>query len=333
MRHFRPGDNKISIEADLRTQADSVCAPGATASTSSRFVLFDSSEMVMPAFARIGRTPNLAAIAGTGAPYSRSAGPVALVVDNAQPQVLSAAVSLMARLSAAAGRPIPIDVTAVPAAITDRDAVFVGAASQIPAAVLSQVGIADDSRAAWGEAVSSTRSDTDVTFDQWRDKLRGSGWRGQVSALEDWLSRTFNLSGSSLRLIPRTDAPYSPAGNSTLLVAQQSSPGGSGTWTLVTAPDASKLRSGMDMLTNQAVWRQLGGRITTIDAKDAKVTVQAAARTAFVETLPFSISDYRLIIANWLSANALFYALVLALLSIVLGLATAGLLSSTGRRS
>lgn len=333
MRHFRPGDNKISIEADLRTQADSVCAPGATASTSSRFVLFDSSEMVMPAFARIGRTPNLAAIAGTGAPYSRSAGPVALVVDNAQPQVLSAAVSLMARLSAAAGRPIPIDVTAVPAAITDRDAVFVGAASQIPAAVLSQVGIADDSRTAWGEAVSSARSDTDVTFDQWRDKLRGSGWRGQVSALEDWLSRTFNLSGSSLRLIPRTDAPYSPAGNSTLLVAQQSSPGGSGTWTLVTAPDANKLRSGMDMLTNQAVWRQLGGRITTIDAKDAKVTVQAAARTAFVETLPFSISNYRLIIANWLSANALFYALVLALLSIVLGLATAGLLSSTGRRS
>lgn len=333
MRHFRPGDNRISIEAVLSTKADSVCAPGATASTNSRFVLFDSSEFVMPAFARIGRTPNLGAIGGTGFPYNRAANPIPLVVDNAQPEVLSAAVSLMARMSVVAGRPIPIDVTAAAATVTDRDAIFVGAISQIPATVLSQVGIDADSQTQWGEAVSTVRPNTDVTFDEWRDKLRGSGWRGQISALEDWLNRTFNLSGSSLRLIPRTDAPFSPQGNAALLVAQQSSPGGSGTWTLVAAPDANRLRFGMDMLTNQAVWRQLGGRVTTIDAKDAKVTVQPAARVGFVETQPFSLSNYRLIIANWLSANALFYALVLALLSIVLGLATAGLLSSTGRGS
>lgn len=333
MRHFRPGDNKISIEAVLRTKADSVCAPGATASSSSRFVLFDSSELVMPNFARIGRTPNLGAVAGTGFPYSRAASPIPLVVDNAQPEILSSAVSLLARMSVAAGRPIPVDVTAAVATVTDRDAIFVGAISQIPATVLSQLGIADDSQTRWGEAVGTVRPNTEVTFDEWRGKLRGSGWRGQISALEDWLNRTFNLSGSSLRLIPGTDAPFSPPGNAALLVAQQSSPGGSGTWTLVAAPDANRLRSGTDTLTNQAVWRQLGGRITTIDAKDAKVSVQPAARVSFVETQPFSISNYRLVIANWLSANALFYSLVLALLSIVLGLATAGLLSSMGRRS
>ena len=62
MRHFRPGPNRIDIEAVLMTQADKICAPGASASHEPRFALFDSSELRVPRFARMAQLPNLAAL-------------------------------------------------------------------------------------------------------------------------------------------------------------------------------------------------------------------------------------------------------------------------------
>lgn len=333
MRHFRPGDNTIAIEAVLLTQADAVCAPGATASTPSRFVLFDSSELVMPAFARIGRTPNLNAISGTGAPYNRATEPVPLIVDNAQPEALSAAVTLLARMSVVAGRSIPVELAAATATVADRNAIFVAPAPQVPPVVLSQVGVASDSGSAWGMAINSDKPSTDATFQEWREKLSGSGWRGQVSALEEWFNRTFNMSGNTLRLLPGRDQPFSPPAGSALMVAQQLNPAGSGTWTVVTAPNASALRRGVETLTRRETWRQLGGHITTIGLSADKVNVKPVSRFAFRETQPFSLANYRLILANWLSGNTLSYSLLLTVMSILLGLATAGLLSSLGRRS
>ncbi|MBN9234422.1 MULTISPECIES: cellulose biosynthesis cyclic di-GMP-binding regulatory protein BcsB [Phyllobacteriaceae] len=332
MRHFRPGDNSIAIEAVLQTKSDAVCAPGATGSGSSRFVLFDSSELVVPAFARIGRTPNLSAVSGNGFPYGRAGEPVPLIVDNSEPKALSAAASLLARMSVAAGRPIPVKAATASGATTDRDAIFVGAVSQIPATVLAQLGIAGDVALTWGEATSPAGTNTDATFDEWRQRLRGSGWRGQVSMFEDWLNRTFNFSFSSLRLIPRSDRPFSPPGGTSLLLAQQASPDGFGTWTVATAPNADLLQEGVDALAQQTQWRQLSGRIAALDVLSHKVTTEPVVRFGFVQTQPFSISNYRLIVANWLSANALAYSVALAVLSILLGLATAGLLASLGRR-
>ncbi|WP_326494114.1 cellulose biosynthesis cyclic di-GMP-binding regulatory protein BcsB [Ensifer sp. SL37] len=55
MRHFKPGPNLIEIEAVLSAEPDKVCAPGTPASNDPRFALFDTSELRMPDFARIGR--------------------------------------------------------------------------------------------------------------------------------------------------------------------------------------------------------------------------------------------------------------------------------------
>ena len=109
MRHFRPGENVIALEAVLRTAADKLCAPGATALDSGRFVLFDSSEFVMPDYAHIGRTPELAALGGTAFPYNRAEYGIPLIIDRTQPDSLSAAATLLGRMSVAAGRLIPID--------------------------------------------------------------------------------------------------------------------------------------------------------------------------------------------------------------------------------
>ena len=332
MRHFRPGDNTIALEAVLMTQSDATCTPGATAQGNQRFVVFDSSELVVPAFARIARTPNLAAISGTGFPYSRSEYAIPMIVDRTQPETVSAAVTLMARMSVAAGRLIPVDSSTAATAVGDRNALFVSAISQVPPAVLAQVGVSNQSTSTWGESVASIRPNTEATFDQWREKLRGSGWRGQVSSLQDWMNRTFNISTNSFRIFPGPAAEFTPQGSASLVVAQEASPTSGGTWTLVTAPTVGALRDGVRSLAEQNTWRQLGGHITTVDSGDDKVATVNVTRFDFVETQPFSLSNYRLIIANWLSANALSYAVILTLLSILLGFATAGLLGSLGRK-
>ncbi len=332
MRHFRPGDNTIALEAVLMTNADAICAPGATAQGNQRFVVFDSSEFVMPSFARIARTPNLAAVSGTGFPYGRGEYPIPLIMDRTQPETVSAGVTLMARMSVAAGRLIPVDSTTAATAVGDRNALFVSAISQVPATVLAQVGVSNDTSSTWGETVASVRPNTEATFDQWREKLRGSGWRGQVSSLEDWMSRTFNISTNSFRIFSGPAAPFTPQGSAGLVIAQEASPLEGGTWTLVTAPTVGALRDGVRSLTEQNTWRQMGGHITTVDAGDDKVATVDATHFNFVETMPFSISNYRFIIANWLSANALSYAIALILLSIMLGFATSGLLGSLGRK-
>ncbi|OBQ70106.1 cellulose biosynthesis cyclic di-GMP-binding regulatory protein BcsB [Mesorhizobium erdmanii] len=332
MRHFRPGDNTIAIEAVLLTRADAVCAPGAASSDSKRFALFDSSEFVMPDFARIARTPDLGAISGTGFPYGRAQYALPLIMDRAQPEIVSAGVTLMARMSVAAGRLIAVDSSTAASAVADRNALFISAISQVPPAVLAQVGISSDSSSTWGETVSSIRPDTETTFDEWRQQLRGSGWRGQISSFEDWMRQTFNISASSLRVFPGPVALYKPQGNASLVVAQEASPTEGGTWTVITAPNASALLDGARALTAQETWRQLGGHVTTVETGGDKVQTVPVTRFDFVETQPFSLANYRLVVANWLSANALSYAVVLTLFSILLGLATAGLLGSLGRR-
>lgn len=332
MRHFRPGDNAIAIEAVLMTRADAICAPGATAQGAQRFAVFDSSEFVMPTFARVARTPNLAGTSGTGYPYSIAEYPTPLIMDRTQPETVSAGVTLLARMSVAAGRLIPVDTLSAATAVNDRNALFISAISQVPAAVLAQVGVASDAGSTWGESVSSIRPDTDATFNQWREKLRGSGWRGQVSSFEDWMNRTFNISTNSFRIFPGPEAPFTPQGSAGIIVAQQESPTGEATWTLVTAPSVNALQDGVRSLSGQGAWRKMAGHITSVDAGDDKVVSMPATRFDFVETQPFSLSNYRLIIANWLSANALSYAVVLIVLSILLGFATSILLGSLGRR-
>jgi len=331
MRHFRPGENTISIEAVLMSERDATCAPGSSASDDRRFVLFDSSELAIPDYARIGRTPNLSSISGTGFPYNRADAPVALIIDRAQPQSLTAATTLLARMAVAAGRIIPIDLSGSVAAAADRNAIFVGPISQVPAPVLAQVGVANDSRAGWGETVASVQVNTEATFDEWRDRLKGSGWRGQVSSLQDWLNRTFNLSANTLDIFQGPPDLFAPSGGSSLMFAEQASPTGLGTWTVVTAPTADNLEEGVRSVVTQIPWRQLGGRISTYDPVDQKIAAIATNRFNFMETQPFSLTNYRLIVANWLSANALSYSLILTLLSIVLGLATATLLRALGR--
>ncbi|WEK49629.1 MAG: cellulose biosynthesis cyclic di-GMP-binding regulatory protein BcsB [Candidatus Kaistia colombiensis] len=367
LRHFRPGVNRIAINAMLDTAEDAACAPGGSTAGGQRFVLFDTTTFVMPTFARIGRLPNLAAFAGTAFPYNRAVEPSALVMGRADPQIYSAAASLVARMALQAGRIVAL-APAPATGVGDRSAIFIGTAAQIPASVLSQVRVAESVRTSWRDetgagnrtvpaataagfealdgalrrpgaeisqapAASAETENTDATFNRWRNEVGGGGLPGQMAGLEGWLQRNFDISFSTFRLREAVTPPYEPTPKTTLIVAQQASPNGAGTWTVLTAPSEERLISGVHAISAVQRWPELGGALTTYSATTDAIESRPLLTFEFVSTQPVSAANLRLIAANWLSSNVVFYALALVGLCIILGIVTTGLLRRLGRWS
>ncbi|UVD58081.1 cellulose biosynthesis cyclic di-GMP-binding regulatory protein BcsB [Rhizobium sp. Pop5] len=333
MRHFKPGLNSVAIEAILMTKDDAACAPGATAGANPRFALFDTSELHIPDFARVGQRPNLAAMAGTGYPYGRSAEPTPLFIDRVDADTLSAAATLLGQMAIMAGHPIPVETVASPNTIGDHDAIFIGSISQMPATALTQANISTASQASWRPVVDAQTGvvDTGTAFEQWNSKVGGGVLRSRITAFRDWLWRNFDISRSSLQFVPGAEEIFTPSNAATLLVAQGSSPTGGGSWTLVTAPSAKDLREGLEVVTAQSNWPQIAGHITTYSSKTGKIETVPVTRFDFVPSVPWSIGNYRLIAANWLSTNILSYAFLLVVFLLLIGLTTASMLRKLGR--
>ncbi|HEV7305435.1 cellulose biosynthesis cyclic di-GMP-binding regulatory protein BcsB [Ensifer sp.] len=333
MRHFKPGPNLIEIEAVLVAEPDKACAPGTPASNDPRFALFDTSELRMPEFARIGRRPNLAAISGAAAPYRADAAAVPLFLDRADEDTLSAAATFLARLAVAGGRPIAVELITSPLAAGSRNALFIGAMPQLPKTVLMQVGIDSTRQMSWGNAEDSGQADeTQKAIDEWRTRLSGGAWRNQVTAFQTWVKQEFDISLSSLRIFPEAQAEYAPPESAGLLLAQGANPTDDATWTLLTAPTAKRLREGASAIADVTRWQQLSGRVSAFEPATDKVEVTPVTGFDFVQTQPPTLTNYRLILANWLSSNIMVYALLLIGLSVLLGLATASMLTRLGRR-
>jgi len=362
LRHFRPGINEIWFEAVTLAKSDLACAPGATLPGKSRFALFDTTVLSIPSFAKIGMSPNLAAVAGTGFPYS-IASRVALVTGRQDTADIGAAATLLARLAQRASRPLAVEVVANAAAVGDRPALIVGAAGQLPAGVLPRVGIAENVRATWpmrqDAVVVTPDAEGAAVFDAVIDRLQGrqatpqeSGgaapttegirdrWRGSLGgplaryfiAFDQWLQRTFDLSFAQLRSPSRAVQLYEPAEGTDLIAAQASDPDTRQVWTAFVARRGETLESTVDRIVSPGNWAAMAGQITAF--RGAQEThVISADSTSFVLTRPFNLSNMRLVFANWMSSNIGVYALALLLSCIGLGIGTALMLSRLGRRS
>ncbi|MFW8603855.1 cellulose biosynthesis cyclic di-GMP-binding regulatory protein BcsB [Rhizobium beringeri] len=333
MRHFKPGLNSVAIEAILMTKDDAVCAPGSTAGATPRFALFDTSELQIPDFARVGQRPNLAAMAGTAYPYGRATDSTPLFIDRVDADTLSAAATLLGQMAITAGHPIAVETVASPNTIGDRDAIFIGSISQMSTTALSQTNISTASQASWRSVVDAQVGvvDTGTAFEEWNSKVSGGVLRSRITAFREWLSRNFDISRSSLQFVPGADEIFTPPNAATLLVAQGSSPTGAGAWTVVTAPSAKDLREGLEALTEQLNWPQISGHITTYSSKTGKIDAVPVTRFDFVPSTPWSIANYRLIAANWLSTNILSYAFLLVVFLLLIGITTSSMLKKLGR--
>lgn len=334
LRHFVPGANAISMEAVLLTEADKACLPGATASATPRFALFDTSEFYMPNFALLGKKPDLAATSGVGQPYRADNSPVAISLDRADSDSLSTAATLVSRLAMSAGHPIPVETVASASAVGDRDAIFVGTVSQMQQALLAQFNITPSSQVSWlgGQGANQNGDDTEVMFDDWRRKVNNGKWQGQISSFEEWMKRNFDISPDTLRFLPSAEESYSPPANVSFMLAQGLSPSGDGVWTMATAPNSSDLRTGMAAISEEIRWRKVAGRVTTYDAATDTVQSISVQQPRFYVTREFSLSNWRLIAANWLSTNVLSYSLAFVGFLCLLGVITTAMLRMMGRR-
>lgn len=333
LRHFRPGVNTITVEAALRTAADASCAPGASSEEKPRFAIFGTSQFHMPDFARIAQVPNVAATAGIGFPYFMGQEPVSLFLGRIDEPTLSAAATFAGKIASASHRVIPLNVTMSAARMAERNAIFVGGISEMPLNVLSQLKIDQDSRNSWSPDITpQTVTQPSISLQDWQQRADGNFFSRQFEELSGWAKDNYDLSLSALRFAPPTDELYKPPKTAHLLVAQESDPTGQGTWTAVLAPDSAQLNEGMKEISTREEWEKMSGRIAIYSGAEEEMGSVPVSWFRFMPTQELSFANARLITANWLSDNIMSYALLLAAGSVLLGLATGGLLSLLGRR-
>jgi len=333
MRNFRPGVNKVVVEAALLTDQDNACAPGATTSQSSpRFALFDSSTFSVPTFARIGQTPNLAAIAGMAYPYSYSRETLPLVANFNDFNVMAASATVLGNLASAAGRPFDIATSPADNQLLAENAFFIGNINNLPDVVLSRVGLNPGAKQSWSDDDADVilQDNKNLTLKDWQ-QLHQSNWVNKLQNIYSSLRTTFNIS-DELRLFPGETTQYTPSREISAVMAQGPSPSSSGAWTVFTAPDNAMLRNAAQTLTQQENWNRSEGRITAYNRVNADVETMPVHNLSFIPTQPFSISNWRLIATNWLSSNALSYVILIIAFFVALGLTTSALISRSGRR-
>ena len=230
-----------------------------------------------------------------------------------------------------AGRSIPVSAAISTDAARARDAIFVGAINSLPAGVLTQVGIAEESRVTWmpvsGPATGGPAADQ-TSIEDWRRQRD----RPNLRDVGDWFSRTFGITLDMMRFAPTDDAAFNPSPDDMLLVAQGVNPAGNGVWTVIAAPTGDALAAGAGAIADHRTWERLSGYMSAVGNDMETVTSRPVATFSFVESRQPTFGNYRLIAANWLSANILSYSLLLVLACVLLGMGTSGLLSRLGRR-
>lgn len=355
LKNFKSGLNHVTIEAVLLTDADERCAPGETLSEANRFVLFDTTTLEFPTYGRIGRLPDLAVLSAGHFPDEDL--PATVVLARPDPLHYSAAGTLLARMARSAGAPVRAQF-ANAASADDESVLFIGAVDQVPAGLLNRVKVSEHLRMIWPSTPAAgdrsapqmastefslpaaqaspdrtTATSTDEVRKRWSETFQRRGVLQQtIGTVQDWMEKTFSLSVSSLSLEERTEAPYEPPQRASLLVAQSRTEA-SGVWTLVTARTDKALADEMARLANPMIWSQVAGRAIALEPREMKLQVEPIKDYRFVQTQPPSLTNLRLVAANWMSANILPYAILMLACCTFLGVATSLLLNRLGRRS
>ncbi len=358
MRNFKPGINIVWFEAVLLTDADDRCPPGGTLSETSRFVLFDTTNLAIPDFGRIGRLPDLANMSAGGFPLGSA--PATFVLARQNPLLYGSAGTLLARMARVSGEPVRA-VFANAAVVGDPSTVFIGAIDQLPSGMLQRVGVSERTRAIWqstpapvrtssaipgaegapSEKMTPERSLNDLSSQGSTDDIR-KRWTESLShrsflqtrfdAFKSWVEKTFNLSVASLVVHDNASTAFEPPPRATLLLAQGNSEG-DGTLTVMTARTEGELADATARLTEPELWPQVAGTIVTLNTNEDWIDVQPVRSFTFVQTQPFSLLNLRLVAANWMSINILQYALLLVACCAALGVTTYFLLKRLGRSS
>jgi hypothetical protein len=154
--YFRPGLNRIEIEAQLPAAEDSACDPLASIADRKRFLFLDSTQIRIPDLARIGRMPDLAVTATGGFPFIGGARQPKLYIPSPDRDSIAAAATLAGRMAASAGRPIDFRFTTTPPPVGSGATLVVAGAGALDDSLASALGLdAAQLRKAWSDRINA----------------------------------------------------------------------------------------------------------------------------------------------------------------------------------
>ena len=150
--YFRPGLNRIEIEAQLPAPEDAACDPLASIAAKKRFLFLDSTTLRIPELARIGRMPDLAVTATGGFPFIGGKKQPKLYMPSPDRESIAAAATLAGRMAASAGRPIDFRFTVTPPAVGSGSTLVIASGRGLDDTLAGAVGVdAAQLRRVWAE--------------------------------------------------------------------------------------------------------------------------------------------------------------------------------------
>jgi hypothetical protein len=185
-----------------------------------------------------------------------------------------------------------------------------------------------------GGDLADPRNEAIRTRDQWLQEVNGDSalgrfFSGITSSVRQAVNFNVELDADDGELVAPLVAPQA-----SIIMAQSAAPTSTTTaWTLVTAPTPALLSTSLAALSSPEVWTRLGGRLSAYDIESNTVQVIPAEDVDYVQTVPLTFGNLRLIAANWFSINNGVYAIALVLVAAMLGLVTWLLVTRVGRQS
>ncbi|MFC3072437.1 cellulose biosynthesis cyclic di-GMP-binding regulatory protein BcsB [Shinella pollutisoli] len=311
LRAFRPGANRVELLAELPVAADAACRPEARDDARPRFILLDTTSIEVPALARLGRLPDLAALAGKAYPYAGGKG-FDLFLDRADAGTAAAGLTLLSRLALAARAPFDVTIAlGAPAAGSSRDALVItaqgefaelGAAGKgaFPDPVVT-ASISDGPAADSAALLEAFRSATAAGEDDLSLTARARLWLAEAPRR---FGRWLNYDGEA----PAHAVPHGEGALVTL--SQMRSPDGLATWTTLSAAAPDEAEAGARRLVEPAVWRNLEGGTAIVEKAGLSVVSMPAAERYVAGLADRSPGNLRRVAAAWFSDNFEIYVLL-----------------------
>ncbi len=316
MTNLRPGRNEVSVAVNLATESDAVCSPGWTGQAPTRFVLSNTSQLRLPDYARAAAMPDLLVTAGSGWPYAGTV-PTPIAVGSG-PDSLVSAMLMLSRIAAASGNILPVEVARAAELDPAQNAFIVMPLPEMPPPVLGSSGVSGSAAAAVATG--------DSLLNQFSTEAPTLPWSGTV----DWILNRVGLRAADLRILPTPDLLYSVTPGTVVMSQTRRHEGG--IWTLLTANDSATMRTGTENLSIVSNWRQVAGRVSALEPNAERLTVLHSNNPTIIETQPLSLTNMRLVAANWFSGNLLYFAGAIAVVAVLLMAATSFVLTQLGRR-
>ncbi|HEV7245956.1 MAG TPA: cellulose biosynthesis cyclic di-GMP-binding regulatory protein BcsB [Shinella sp.] len=334
LRAFRPGVNRVELLAELPVAADAACRPEERDDGKPRFILLDTTAIEVPALARVGRLPDLAALAGKAYPYGGGK-PFDLVIDRADSQSVGAGLTLLSRLALSARAPLTAKIAiGTPTQGTGRDVLVVssqndfaelGATDKASFPSETDIGASVAALMEPDPVVTASVPDT-ATGNETADLLQafhnstaaGEGDLSFGSRAQLWLSAATKNFGRWLNYQGDDTARVAPHGAGSLVtLSQMRAPDGLATWTVIKASAPRDIEAGVNRLVEPAIWRDLDGGTAVIETASLSLVSLPAADRYIADLQDRSPGNLRRVAAAWFSDNFQIYVLlVLACLGI-----------------